>query len=74
MRRFSHSRLRQFREAAGKSREQVAVELGKSYSTVAFYERGEITPPTHVLEDLARSLEVFPGDFFTDPEAEYVAP
>lgn len=62
--RFSPSRLAQLRKDAGLTREEVAVALRKSYGTIAFYERGEVTPPVPMIEELAHLFGVTPGDFF----------
>lgn len=51
--RLSPERLLAARTALGLSREQVAVEIHRSYHTVTSYELGRQTPPAEVLGDLA---------------------
>jgi transcriptional regulator with XRE-family HTH domain len=53
---FSGNRLFQLRTAAGMSREQLAVALGRSHSAVARWEAASLTPAADVL---ARLAEVF---------------
>ena len=48
------ARLRRERERTGLRREAVALQLGKTFSTVTAYERGAIMPPLDVLIDLAK--------------------
>jgi DNA-binding XRE family transcriptional regulator len=55
-RQFSPHQLRQRRRAAGLSREQVAVAIGRSYWTVAAYEVGRATPPIPVALKLTAML------------------
>ncbi|MGI8310352.1 helix-turn-helix domain-containing protein [Saccharopolyspora hattusasensis] len=45
--------LRSAREAAGLSREQVAIHIGRSWQAVRGYERGMWTPPLDRLQALA---------------------
>lgn len=45
--RFSGSKLRQLREAGGKSREEVAVALGTSSATIGNWEREVHVPDTN---------------------------
>ncbi|MGI8707949.1 MAG: helix-turn-helix domain-containing protein [Actinomycetota bacterium] len=63
---FSPTNLRALREEAGVTRERLAVELDRSYPSVAGYERGTTAPPTQVLEQIATVLGVSPGDLFVD--------
>lgn len=51
-------RLQGAREAAGLSREQLAVMIDKSWATVRAYELGNATPPLNVLMRLAVALDV----------------
>lgn len=46
-------RLAAARRGAGLSREQAALAIGRSWSSLAGYERGVNTPPVPVLVDLA---------------------
>ena len=55
-------RLAARRESSGFTREQVAVEIHRSFSTVVGYEHGTITPPIRVLIELAALYEVPVGD------------
>jgi transcriptional regulator with XRE-family HTH domain len=66
--RFSGSRLRAAREAAGLSRERVALDIGRSYESVASYELGRVTPPLEVLGTLAALYGVQTADLL-DAEA-----
>lgn len=45
--------LKAARERAGLSREQAAVAVGRTWSSLAAYERGVVTPPLNVLDRLA---------------------
>lgn len=56
------SRLREARDAAGFSIEQVAVELGRSAYTVHGYELGRIEPPVHILVQMCRMFDASIGD------------
>jgi transcriptional regulator with XRE-family HTH domain len=70
MPRFSPQRLRQLREAAGLSRDDVARQVGKTTSTVVKYEQATITPSVGVLGALARVYGVPVGELFDadDPD------
>lgn len=63
---FSPAKLRQLRERAGLSREELAVASGKSYPSIVGYEAGSINPPIQVLESLADALGTSPREFFVD--------
>lgn len=63
---YSPTQLRERRRAAGLSQEQLAVAIGRSYSSVRFYERGVTTPPADVLTALAVAIGCAPTDFFTE--------
>jgi transcriptional regulator with XRE-family HTH domain len=54
--------LREARKSAGLTREQVAVGIGKSFSSVVAYETGSVEPPLHVLRELARLYGVSLAD------------
>ncbi len=45
--------LKAAREHAGLSREQAALAIGRTWSSLAAYERGVVTPPLAVLDRLA---------------------
>ncbi len=45
--------LKAARERAGLSREQAALAVGRTWSSMAAYERGVVTPPLAVLDRLA---------------------
>lgn len=64
--RFSGPALQAARERAGKSREQVAVDIGRSYQSVVSYERYGAEPPATVLLALTRSLDVDVLDLFAE--------
>lgn len=53
---FSPIRIRSAREAAGLTREQVCVAIGRSARTVELWERGLTVPPNTVGPLLARAL------------------
>jgi transcriptional regulator with XRE-family HTH domain len=61
---FVGERLRSRRMAAGKSREQLAVDVGRSLYSIAGYELGHIDPPASIVAALADSLGCSPGDLF----------
>jgi transcriptional regulator with XRE-family HTH domain len=66
---FSGTRLRQLREAAGYSREQVAVAIHRSWNAVYQYERGETSPGAEALAALAALLNCRIDDFYEDGRA-----
>lgn len=63
---FSGNRLRELREAAGYSREQIAVGIRRSWNAVYQYERGETTPGREAQEALAALLDCRIDDFYED--------
>ena len=65
MRTFSGTRLRQQREAAGKRRESVAIEVDRSYASIIAYESGRAAPPAKIVGALADSFGC-PVDAFYD--------
>jgi transcriptional regulator with XRE-family HTH domain len=62
---ISPRRLRAAREAAGFSREQVCVLIGRGWRSVYSYENGTQTPSAHVLVGLAELYGV-PVDTLLD--------
>lgn len=52
------TKLRAARKASGLRREEVALKVGKSFSSVVAYETGAVEPPLHVLRELARTYGV----------------
>lgn len=62
--RFSGSRFRQQREAAGLRRERVAVDIDRSYQSILKYERGDGVPPEPVINALADALGCSPLAFY----------
>jgi len=60
--------IRARREAVGKSREQTAVAVQRSYTAVQGYESGKVTPPLDVLCALADFYGCDVSDFFTAAE------
>ena len=50
--------IRARREQAGFTRTDFAAAIGKSYSTVIAYERGDVEPPLHVIQRIACVLDV----------------
>ena len=63
---FSEHRLREAREAAGKTREQLAVEVGRSFSMLVQYESGAKQPSLDALTRIADALDRPVGYFFDD--------
>jgi transcriptional regulator with XRE-family HTH domain len=61
-----HIRLRTRREAAGLTREQVAVALAKSARAIEAYERGYNVPPGNALVTLAGLYGVAVEDLCSD--------
>ena len=61
---FSPRRLREAREAAGHRREAIAVQVDRSYETVAAYELGRVMPPAPILAQLAGLYGCRVDDFF----------
>lgn len=57
-------KLTALREAKGKSREQVAVDIGISYSALVSYELGERIPRDEIKIKLANYYGVNVGDLF----------
>lgn len=68
MERFSGPALRAARERAGKSREQLAVDIDRSYQSIINYERRGMKPSTEVLPKLAVAVGVKISDLFEDIE------
>jgi transcriptional regulator with XRE-family HTH domain len=65
---FSGERLRAAREAAGLSREHVAIELHRGMLTVARWETGHVSPNAAQLAELSRVLGVEVGELFAPVE------
>lgn len=68
MQRFSGPRLTAARKAAGKSREQAAIETKRSYSSWTLYERGIVEPPLAVIYAIADCLACDVFDLFEEVE------
>lgn len=68
MQRFSARAAKAARKRSGKSREQVAVDVGRSHETITSYELGRTSPPACVLGPLADSLGVHVGELFEDEQ------
>jgi transcriptional regulator with XRE-family HTH domain len=62
--RFSCTRLRDARERRGLSREQAAVDIGRSYASIVAYETGRCVPSVESLARLAGAFSCDPGEFF----------
>jgi transcriptional regulator with XRE-family HTH domain len=72
---FSPRRLHDARTAAALTPEHVAVATGRSSFSVREWERGRVTPPTHLLGTIAAALGVDVADLFEedgDPDAPTV--
>lgn len=61
---FSGSKLRDIRERAGQSREQVAVALDVSSATIGNWERGVYVPDANDVKALGTCLGVPTDDFY----------
>ncbi len=59
-------RLQVARQQAGLSREQLAIDVGKSWTTIRAYELGAVTPPLAVLVRIAADLDVTVGDLLDE--------
>jgi transcriptional regulator with XRE-family HTH domain len=57
------ARLRQLREAAGLTQEQLGERAGMPYQSIAKYERGAVEPTWPNVVKLAKALGVEPNDF-----------
>jgi DNA-binding XRE family transcriptional regulator len=64
--RFSPTRLKELREAACVSRTDVAYAVRRSEQSVWLWERGKVTPPVAVIEQIAAFLDCDVSDFFED--------
>jgi transcriptional regulator with XRE-family HTH domain len=65
---FSADRLRAARRQCGLSRDQFAVRIGRTVSTVTKYEIGQLTPSASVLGAIAAVLDCEVGDLYvTEP-------
>ena len=71
MQRFAGHQLRQARKSAGQAKERAALLVGRSYSSITLYERGQVIPPAPVMCRLADLYGCKVEDFFE--EAERVA-
>jgi transcriptional regulator with XRE-family HTH domain len=71
---FSPHRLQELRKRSHKSREQLAVDVHLSWSSIYQYERGSVTPSADALGHLAQALDCGVGDFFVDNADRLVAP
>jgi len=69
MQRFSGPALRAARERAGVSREQLALDIGRSFNSIINYERGMNGPTVEILSRLADRLDIEPGDLFVEEVA-----
>lgn len=67
-------RLKELREAAGLTQEQVAMRLGKVHSSVQRWESGERNPGVDDLEQLAALFKCHPGELFDPPAAPPLSP
>jgi transcriptional regulator with XRE-family HTH domain len=63
---YSPTLLRERRRAAGISQEQLAVAIGRSYSSIRNYEARLVAPPTEVLAALAEVIGCTPENFFAE--------
>jgi transcriptional regulator with XRE-family HTH domain len=62
--RFSGQRLKQQREATGIRRERLAADIDRSLQSILQYEKGNITPPEHVVNAIADTLGCSPFAFY----------
>jgi transcriptional regulator with XRE-family HTH domain len=72
---FSPIKLRERRAAAGKSVEQLAVDINRTAYSIHRYERGQTAPPIGVLVMIVESLGCSIDDLLdrTQPEGDRVA-
>jgi transcriptional regulator with XRE-family HTH domain len=63
---FDRRALREARERAGLTREQLADDIGRGYSTLAAWENGPGYPPIAALNLIARVLGVRVVDLLED--------
>jgi transcriptional regulator with XRE-family HTH domain len=63
---FSPRLLRDARTAAGLTPEHVAVATGRSSFSVREWERGRVTPPTHLLGKIAAAVGIDVADLFDE--------
>ena len=59
------ARIRQFRQAADMSQEELGLKAGYERSAIQKIEAGETEPLTGTLLDIVRALEIEPGDLLT---------
>jgi transcriptional regulator with XRE-family HTH domain len=69
---FSGRKLRDVRVARGRSREQLAVEIGRTANAIVRYETGHGQPSIETLAALGAALGVDPRDLIVS-EVEAVA-
>ena len=69
MQRFSGTKLRERRKALGISREQLAVLVDRSHSSIKLYENGRTSPQAAVICRLADLLDCQIADLFEDDPA-----
>ncbi len=63
---FSPQHLKDLRKAAGLTREDLAREIGTSYSSIATWEQGRFTPSADALAAIATALFVPIDDLFEE--------
>lgn len=62
--RFVGSLLMARRQEAGRSREWVALKVGRSHATIVLYEQGAVIPPGNMVGALAAALDCSVADFY----------
>jgi transcriptional regulator with XRE-family HTH domain len=70
---FKPERAQALRVQRGFTREQFAVEIGKSYGTVVKIDRGEVRPSMTTLGAMARALNCPVSAFFDEDEPDLLA-
>lgn len=60
--------IKRYRRAAGLSQEELADRIGKTRSSVSYYESGRIMPPVSVIENIAHVLGVSKMDIIDKSE------
>lgn len=63
----AHEEIRRRRQAAGLTRERLAVAIGRSFPSVVSYESGHIQPPVAVLVRIAAELGCTVDDLLDHP-------
>lgn len=66
MQRYAGHRLRAARQAASVPKEQAALAVGRSFSSITLYENGSVEPPLHILCTLSSLYSTDVASFFEE--------